>query len=512
MAQSPTDGIEAFGMVTKIPADRVNGLIVKDANGIWEDLARVDWSSAEYVGFDINGAGIFGYILLAHENSGVLEVSLEGGNYMITQTSAPEGGRLLPPDGTATFTGNDFYMGQRIYTDESHNFETFIREAECERSPMTAISHTNTLGYDALRGAYYYKMEPVNVNDAFHKAWNLHQEAIVSFEGGETDRQVYVYTSSDNAVGCTILDENDLMLPIPVMINKNFGHENEEPIFNAGDRSYGETVVPLVVTAGENTTVKILHLGQNWGAFPQKQLSSIQYFWPYYHLSVGVTETSCISPWYGARDLWTLPDFRSMSMPYWYELEGDDYKNQPQHTHGGYQYFLQYTDVEGNFVATENVSNQIGSAGPVYADVTMNYLSDDGRLKVSYRQLEFAQTDELRAYYEISYEVLDEIRISNFKTDFSFYSFEGYAGYYRQMGYLDENNQIAHKKTNGADTAEIIRLGDNCPYVSLYDLYSAETRWSKNNVNLGFVIYDSSFTVGGKNCDENFVVVGENYR
>ncbi|MBQ8407964.1 MAG: hypothetical protein IJY39_03790 [Clostridia bacterium] len=513
VAKEVTEGIEAFGLVTKIAADTVDKLVVKDAKGLHETIDGVDWNTAEYVGFDIKDAGIFGYILLQHENSGKLTITLEDGSYVITQTSAPKDGKMIPPNAKVTYTNNDFYMGQRIYTDENHTFDAFLVEAENERNPLQTVSGDSYLGYDALRGAYKFSIGGTGFNEPFFTYWNRHFESDVIVEGGDTDRKIYVYTyySGGCGEGAALLGENDLLLPVPVMIYKNFGGEDEEPVFNAGDHTYSETYFPLVVSAGEKTTVKVLNLYMNWGAFPLKQLSSIQYFWPYYHLSIGTTETSCISPWYGARDLWTLPDFRSMSMPYWYELEGSAYSNQPQHTHGGYQYFLQYTDADGNYSATENINNDIDSSGPVYAEATMDYVSDDGRIKVSYTHLEYAQTDELRAYYEIEYEVLEDITIADFKNDFSFYSFEGYAGHYRKMGYIDESNQVVHKATNGTDTPEILKLGDKSPYVSLYDLYSSSANWATNNVNLGFVIYDSEFTIGGKECNEGFVIVGANY-
>lgn len=513
VAKEATEGIEAFGIVTEIAADTVSKVIVKDAKGLHDTIEGVDWDTAEYVGFDIKDAGVFGYILLQHETTGKMTVALEDGNYVITQTSAPKDGKMIPPNAKVTYTKNDFYMGHRVYTDENHTFDAFLTEAEYERNPLQTISGDSYAGYDALRGAYKFTVGGSGFNEPFFTFWNRHYDAEITVEGADIDRNIYIYSfySGGCGEGAALLSENDLMLPVPVMIYKNFGGEDEEPIFNAGDDDYSEAYFPLVVKAGEKTTVKILNLYMNWGAFPLKQLSSIQYFWPYYHLSIGTTETSCISPWYGARDLWTLPDFRSMSMPYWFELEGSAYSNQPQHTHGGYQYFLQYTDADGNYSATENINNNIDSAGPVYAEATMDYISDDGRIKVSYTHLEYAQTDELRAYYEIEYEVLEDITIKDFKNDFSFYSFEGYAGYYRKMGYLDENNQIVHKATNGTDTAEILKLGDKSPYVALYDLYSTSERWATNNVNLGFVIYDSDFTIGGKACDESFVIVGEKY-
>jgi hypothetical protein len=176
-----------------------------------------------------------------------------------------------------------------------------------------------------------------------------------------------------------------MLLPIPTEVAKNFGGEKEEPIFYAGDAVYSETIFPLSLGAEESLSFTVLNLYQNWGSFPLKQLSSIQYYRPYYHLSVGTTETSCIAPWFGVTDLWTLPDFRTQSMDYWFELSvKDGFSNQPQHTHAGYQYFLQYTDTDGIYNATENVSNVINSSGPVYADVDMTYISDDGNIKVPY--------------------------------------------------------------------------------------------------------------------------------
>ena len=81
---------------------------------------------------------------------------------------------------------------------------------------------------------------------------------------------------------------------------------------------------------------------------PLKQLSSIAYYAPYYHLSLGVTETTCISPWYvRGRTLWTLPDFRPLSAPYWFELPvGEGYSSQPQHTSANIFEIIHYTDQE----------------------------------------------------------------------------------------------------------------------------------------------------------------------
>ena len=510
VATQPVDGIASLGMVTEIKADTVNGVIVKDAKGTHDSIDGVDWSSCEYVGFDIKDAGVFGYILLAHETSGKLEVALSDGVYTVTQTSCPKDGKLVP---NAQTTENDFYMGHRLYTDENHTFDAFVAAAEAERHPLEVVGGETYLGYDALRGAYKFGIGGSGFNEPFFTEQNRHYSCDVSFKGDGTDRNIYVYTYFTGGCGenALILDENEMLLPIPTMICKNFKGENEEPIFDAGDASYSETYFPLSVKANGECKVTVLNLYMNWGQVPLKQLSSIQYFWPYYHLSLGTTETSCISPWYGARDLWTLPDFRSMSMPYWFELPKDaGYGNQPQHTHGGFQYFLQYTDALGNYVATENVRNDIDSSGPVYTDVKMDYVSDDGRIKVSYNHIELPETDELRAYYEINYEILADIEIADFAKDFSFYSFEGYAGTYQKIGYLDAQNKVAHGQVNASSTPEVIKLGNQCPYVALYDLKTTAQSSINNNVNIGFVIYDSQINIGGKSENAGFVVVGQN--
>ena len=509
VASEPVEGIKGMGYVTNIPADTVAKLVVKDAKGTHDSLNGVDFATVEYVGFDIKDVGVLGFILLPHENSGKLEVTLKDGVYTVTQTACPKDGVMTAnPDNTS----DDFYMGHRLYTDESHDFTAFLKEAEIERHPLETLSGDSYEGYDALRGAYKFTIGSTGFNEPFFNEWNRHYSANIAVEGRD-DRNIYVYTYATGGCGenAVVLDKNDMLLPIPVMIYKNFKGENEEPVFDPGDPSYSETYFPLSLKTGGKTELTVLNLYQNWGHMPLKQLSSIQFFWPYYHLSLGTTETSCICPMYSARDLWTLPDFRSMSMPYWFELpQGQGYGNQPQHTHGGYQYFLQYTDAEGNYAASENYHNDIISSGPVYTDVKMDYISDDGRIKVSYNHLEMPETDELRAYYEIHYEVLEDISIADFAKDFSFYSFEGYAGAYRKIGYLGEGNKIVHGEVNAKSTPEVIKLGDTFPYVALYDLNTSDPSFINNNVNLGVIIADSQFTIGGKDCDAGLVMVGKN--
>lgn len=513
VANKTTSNISAVGLITEIAVDTVDKLVVKDANGLHDTLDGVDWNSAEYVGFDIKNVGVFGYILPVHKNSGTLNVTIADGNYVIKQTSslASQNYTIEAPEGS---TDNDYRVGQRIYTDESHDFTAFLQEAEWERHPLQTITSINFVAYDAIRGDYVFDINGSGFNEPFFTKWNYHFSVNAIFES-EVDRPIYIRTATDHGTleNAVLLSRKNLVLPVELEVAKNFGFEKEEPIFDAGDRTYGETMFPLYISAGKKLEINILNLYQNWGNFPIKQLSSIQFFVPYYHLSVGTTETSCIMPWYGrGNDLWTLPDFRSISSPYWFELEGDAYSNQPQHTHAGYQYFLQYTDANGNYSASEIVRNHVNSYGPIYAEVDMEYISYDGRIKVTYTHTEMPQTDEHRAYYTIKYEILKDISFTDFSKDFSFYSFKGHSGYYKKMGYLNENNEIVHKNTNGSTTPEALVLGNNHPYVALYDLEPiAGSSAVNNNTNIGFVIANSDITLGGEKFDGNFIITGKDY-
>ncbi|MBQ8408057.1 MAG: hypothetical protein IJY39_04260 [Clostridia bacterium] len=501
VAPEGQDGIDALGMVTEISADTVAKLIVKDKNGTHDSLDGIDWASAEYVGFDVKDAGIFGYIMPADDASGSIMVTLDGGKYTVVQEASPENGEIRSPVEVDS-TANDFFMGQRLYTDESHSFDAFIKEAEWERNPLQSIGGDSYVGYDALRGAYLFTIGGTSFNPAFFSNQNQHFYADVSLTGEKVDRPIYIRTATTSGCleGAAIMDAGGMLLPIPLEVSKNFG-EGEEPIMNYSDETYGETVFPFVATANTEYDFTVLNLYQNWGKFPLKQLSSIAYYAPYYHLSVGITETSCISPWYvRGRTLWTLPDFRAISAPYWFELDGDAFKNEPQHTNAGLFEIIQYTDADGNFIASENYKNVIDASGPVYAEVKMDYLSDDGKMKISYNHLEMPQTDELRTYYTVEIKVLDDISIKNFKEDFAFYAWETDRRY---VGYLDASNERKEAKYSATDDVTEYILGKSSPYFGNYGIKSS------NATNLGFLIHSSEIVLGGQTFNGNFVVTEE---
>ena len=523
-----TTGIESIGMETKIAADTVAKLIVKDKNGTHSDLKDVDWQSAEYVGFDIKGAGIFGYILPADNSGGTLSVTLADGYYTVIQSATPKDGTILPSGkynaekkriiADVPLNGNDFFMGQRIYTDETHSFDDFLREAEQERNPLTeknfivdtaSSTGASFVGYDALRGIYTFNVDSAGFNGPYYQYPNKHFNIKFTVKGDANDRNLYIMAASTS--GClecaALLDENNMMLPIPIEVGKNFSEgSGERNLWNIDDKPYGEAIIPMVIKAGSEDSYNFLNLYQNWGQHPLKQVSWIQFYAPYYHLSTGVTETNCIVPYYScknARGLNTLPDHRSMSAPEW--------SDQPQHNSCGSHHWLIYTDANGVYSASENTLNTIDSFGPTYADVTSHYISDDGNVKVTYTHTEFPQTDENRTYYEMHYEILGDVSFKDFSRDFHFYKVTDNdpTGIYQSVGYLNEKNECVI--VNAAEDGESNKyvLGDKSPYFSFFNMKNCTSTSQQGYSNVSFLVYNSEFTIGGQKTAPSFAIVNE---
>ena len=475
-----------------IPENTVRKFVLKNAQGESSELEGFDFSTAEFVAFDIKGAGVCGIIMPAADGNGDIKVTKKDGNYVITRGI----------DITKTVKqGEDLYFGHRIYTSDSHQFNDIRKEAYIERNPLADVYIAKSAdgakfaGYDALVGCYKFTVNSSDFNRAYYREPNKQYQINALFCGdGVTDRKLYIRTQErQGQLECAaILDENGSLLPIPLEVGKNFQGEKEEPLFDPKDTAYGEVYMPLTVGKDENKRFTLLHLYQNWGNFPLKQISFIAFHIPYYHLSVGVTETNCIAPYfvYG-KDGWTLPDFRANSAPLW--------SGQPQHTSAGRLYFLQYADSEGNRYKSESQTADIDSYGPVYADINMEYLSDDGKIKAEYRHMEMPQTDENRTYYQIKLTVLQDVEINDFSSDFSFFTFDGRGVTYKSVGYLDENGEMKTEKLGAKTYTRLIKLGKEYPY---YDYYSGNVT---DSVNFALIVKDSNIIIGGKKYDGNFV-------
>ena len=508
-ATETTTGIEEIGMLTEIKADTVDKLIVKDKNGLHESLDGVDWDSAEYVGFDIKDVGVFGYILPDDKTSGKLTVTLEDGKYIIIQSRTPENNTILVGEGSSSNwqnvagNTNDFYMGQRIYTDENHTFDEFIKQAEQERNPLSAkhikvsqaySSNASYLGYNALRGAYEFIIDGTDFNNAYDRFQNRHFKLNFTVKGADEDRIVYfnVINRSSGLESAAILDENLMMLPIPLEVGKNFPGDGDENIFDRLDSGYGETIFPMIVDTKEEKEYTLVNLFQNWGTFPLKQISFIEYHSPYYHLSVGITETNCLVPWKftsnsAIQNL--LPDHRGVSAPMW--------SHQPQHTSSGSHSFLHYMDSKQDHFDTNLVSQHIDSYGPTYVDLEVTSISGDNKVKFTYNHIETPDTDENRAYYEMKFEFLDDLSITNVKNDFYFYRISSNTGSpYLQMGWLDENNQSQIASYGDMANGTAYTLGNECPYFDLFDLGD-----NNDYGNVSMLIYNYEVIINGEKVD-----------
>ena len=510
-----TTDIARLGFETKITKDRVSKVIAMDENGLHQSFDAVDWKTVEYVGFDITDAGIFGFILPIDGQGGMLEVTDDGENYVIIQSNVPEN-NTIEPSAEGTDNANDYYIGQRIYTDSTHSFDDFIYEAYNERNPLSRIvvrksesTGGDEIKYDALRGIYSISIDYDSFNPAYFQWPNRHYNVSFAIQGDGRERNVYLMTSNKGlCLECAaLLDRDNLMIPIPIQVGKNFSEENgERNLYNIDDVPYSEAIIPLVFADDEKYEFNMLNLYQNWGRVPLKQISWIQFYAPVYHLSTGVIETNCIVPYGGMRNtgstLNTLPDHRAMSAPLW--------TDQPQHSSGGIHHWLLYSDAKGNYSSSENISNIIDSFGPTYADINMEYVSHDGRISVTYTHTEMPQTDENRAYYEMKYTVLEDISFKDFAHNFSFYSVSDNdpTGLYQNVGYLNADNQPSIASANLTQNTHVdYPLGNECPYFSFFNMENYTSTSQQGYVNLSFLIYDSEFIIGGEKVEPQFLLV-----
>ncbi len=496
--------IAEIGVKTEIDAATVDKIIVEDANGTHEALDGIDWATATYVGFDIKEAGVFGLILPVDETTGTITVALEDGKYVIIYSRTPENNTILPGEGdpenyvNMVGNGNDFYMGYRIYTDETHDFEALKLQAYFERNPLggknikvsQAYSNNGVYqGYDGVRGSYMFSLSYADIRGL--KRWedyqNLHYGLNFTVKSDEQERQLYIVVRTDahDLLECSaLLDENLMMLPVPIEVGKNFFGDGDHNLFDLLDLGYSEAILPIIASPDELREYNVLHLYENWGDFPLKQLSYIEFTNSYYHLSLGTTESNCLVPWGwpNNRDIPNMmPDFRGMS--------GTEWPGSNTHQQSGNHSFLS--------LGEEFTSNYIDSYGPTYVDITMNYLTFDEKIKSSRRHIELPDSDENRTYYVFEYEALEDVTIKNIRESFYFYKVGSNetADLYQQFSYLDANNQP--QVMNFADISgnQIYTLGDNCPYFAAF---------KRNDVNYGnvAVLVDSyDITISGEKQD-----------
>lgn len=348
------------------------------------------------------------------------------------------------------------------------------------------------LVFDPLRGDYAIASHnPGSFSYHYYEAPNGYLWAKASIQNDHVPRKIYlrheVGSGSKGQVECgVVLDESDELLPILTQISKNFAGEKEEKFYNPDDTPFSEIIFPIHLDANETRTFSSLQLYQNWGNHPLKQFSSLGAWMDYYHMSTGVTETTCYVPFKFYTGI-SIADLRGMSGTLW--------SSQPQHDNVGGHLFLEYhpKDQPGKKVALEYVGTDFHSTGPAWAHVTLNYLSEDERLKVSLEAFEFPQLDELRSFIRLRVEALDDIPIENWTTDFRIMQIDTHTQSlrYQKITWTDANDQIITRDITFDDTWTLKGepLAKKAP---------AAVLWNSPKGNNAFIVEDWGGSIGGK--------------
>lgn len=276
-------------------------------------------------------------------------------------------------------------------------------------SASISASQGRNLGYDPIRGCYTMQTDNRgSFSYHFYKNPNDYEVAEFSIRNDNLPRKVYILHETRKHPGLVecgvVLDEDGRTLPITVQISKNFAGEKEEPFYNPNDTPFSETIFPLYLDKGESRKMTSLHLYQNWGNHPLKQFSSLGAWMDYYHMSTGVTETTCYVPFlFAGLPGVSIADFRPMSQEMW--------TSQPQHDNVAGHSFLRYQDENGKWHYVEYTGTTFRSTGPNWADMSMSYLSDDGKAKVHIDVFELPQLDELRNFISMRIDFLGDISL-----------------------------------------------------------------------------------------------------
>lgn len=333
-------------------------------------------------------------------------------------------------------TGNKTRVSSFIYSDSAHSnkpaawaagekpatyFELIASSAkvsdsafDSELHPMPISSITCTagkfVGYDPKRGCYTIQTDSIGGFNEHFKNPNAYETAAFTISNDDRSRKIYILHETGKNPGTVecgaVLDEGNNILPITVQISKNFRGEFEEKFYNPDDTPFSETFFPLYLAPNEKRTLTSLHLYENWGNHRLKQFSSLGAWMDYYHMSTGVTETTCYVPFnFAGLPGVSIADFRPLSQRYW--------GSQPQHDNVAGHSFLRYQDADGKWHYAEYTGTEFRSTGPNWADMSIGYLSDDGKAKVKIDVFEVPQTDELRNFIHMRVDFLEDINIKD---------------------------------------------------------------------------------------------------
>lgn len=504
LAKEPTKELYDFGSEITVPYASVKNLVIRDKNGIHTSPDAVDAESVEYVAFDIRNTGVVGFIVPADGSTKKLTVTSGALGYVVKQYAAFDASLGLNDyEENGGYGMNRITFGFRIYTDDTHSFDGIGKAAYEERNPLQNITveagtaNAAYAGYDALRGVYTITMTGTDFQTAYDNP-QLQFTAPVSISSDE-DRVIYIRGAGNN--GCleaaAVLDNENRLVPMEVEVCKNFQGDGGEGFYGAKDYQYGDAFFPVCVKGGEPLSFTLVDLYQNWGKYPIKQLSSIEFHTSYYHLSTGTTESNCIAPYFvGSKDGWTLPDFRTRS--------GNIWSGQPQFNSVGILKFMPHTNaLRQTPYYSEFGGSEIASTGLAYSDVRNSYTDDAGAFSFTVRHVEMPQTDENRTYYTAKVEFTEDVTYNNFKNNFDLFYFDGRFVKFNKAGYLNADNEIVTADVDTGKKTKFYPLGTEAPFFTFYDV-TDDTEHSIDECfgcNFALIVRDSRIVMNGKECD-----------
>ena len=506
LARPGYEAVNEFGVIWEIDESSVEALRIRDDTGVHEDL-KINAETVEYAAFKVTGAGVIGIIIPSDGSTAKTDVKLENGKYIVRQTAS---GKL---DLRAGF---DCRFGHRLFTDASGSFDAIDKAAALERNPLPASNFTvsegsddaKMRGYEPLKGYYRMTMKGTTFPAAFQPFGNnRYYVSGITANADDKDRTVYFCVrSTPGTLECAaMLDDKGMMVPMPMQVCKNFDCEKEEPVYDPMDMSYGDSIFPLVMKAGSSTSFTDLHLYQNWGKYHLKQISSIQFFIGYYHLSTGVSESNCIS-FYGVfgKDGFLLPDFRGHS--------GIRWNTDPQFTSVGTPKATSYFDNNGKRIMNEYTGAKINSSGPVYADVEYSYLSDSGAFRYTLRHTEFPQTDENRTYYTLDLTFLNDLTLNDVKNQLTLLEQDSRSQKFSELSFrgTDGTRQHADLTVKENRDVKLYTLNqDNGWYAYFHSdrpVPKGKIETEDDPMNYAVIIKGADIVIGGKEWKGNFIL------
>ncbi|MCU0791365.1 MAG: hypothetical protein MUE42_00600, partial [Opitutaceae bacterium] len=278
-------------------------------------------------------------------------------------------------------------------------FEELFAE---ELSPLLpgefAASHGVWTGYDAASGLYKLQLlsqRPAFSFDDAHKTPGRRLESAISAPASSRPRSVTVLaaTGLGNLPAAVLADPHGFPRAVPAFVAKNFSGENEEP----NDDAFGDILFPLTLGPDQPREHRLIALFQTWGTNMVKQVSSIRFFNIYWHLSQGLSETTCFThAWMHLRGtLVSVPDYRPYSGPF---IQG-----QPQHDCFSWPGFLHYETADGQARPMYRRTD-FHSIAPNLARFTMHFRTSDDAANMRVEVIEMPQTDEARTFLRLRYE------------------------------------------------------------------------------------------------------------